>query len=60
MENFNIQFLTSIQKVLYRAGYSFSIQNGGTPKEAHAAGLKQIAKIATLRNLSQEGQIIKH
>lgn len=53
--------LTSTKaQALYRAGYAFIINNGGTPDEAHAHGLKQIAKIAKLRALAAQGQIIKH
>jgi len=51
--------LTSTKvRVLYQAGYAFIINNGGTPEEAHAYGLKQIDKIAKLRKLAQSGQII--
>jgi len=60
MENINLQSLAPVLKVLYRTRYKFTIQIGGTPEEAHAAGLKEIAKIAKLRKLAQEGQIIKH
>ncbi len=60
MENFNIQSLTSIQKVLYRAGYNAAIHFGETAEDAHKAGMKQVAKITKLRKLTQEGQIIKH
>jgi hypothetical protein len=46
-------------KVLYRTGYDFVINNGGTIEEAHQYGLKQISKISKLRNLAQSGKIVK-
>ena len=52
--------LTGPAKNLYKVGYAFIINNGGTPEEAHQGGLLQIAKIAKLRKLAQSGQIIKH
>ena len=52
--------LTGPAKNLYKVGYAFIINNGGTPKEAHQGGLLQIEKIAKLRARAAKGQIIKH
>ena len=51
--------LTSTKvRVLYQAGYSFILNNGGTAEEAHEYGLKQIEKLTKLRALAAKGQII--
>ena len=58
MNNEFISSLTGPEKALYKVGYAFIINNGGTPKEAHQGGLKQIEKIAKLRARAAKGQII--
>ena len=56
-KHFYSSSLTGAEKALYAAGYSFILNNGGSADEAHAHGLKQIAKIGKLRKLAANGQI---